>query len=211
MEDLLLKTGELFPRAASAPSGAGVCAWAAGTVSRKKCLVAGRVRRGPVTVGAAPFAGPLAPGRRGGAGLHAPIANSGDLEPSWGTHPWRAWEAIKLAKSACGLADFGVCSCHGWYRHIARAKAGRRGSLPSRTRRPGAGRAAPSRRSTSARRRHSPPTTQGDKADPTESPLPSSPRLPRTTPAALDYSHRTDPRLKGLWGKRPAHPAARPD
>jgi SRSO17 transposase len=31
---------------------------------------------------------------------------------------WRVEEAIKLAKSACGLADYEVRSWHGWYRHI---------------------------------------------------------------------------------------------
>ncbi|WP_258017431.1 IS701 family transposase [Streptomyces noursei] len=31
---------------------------------------------------------------------------------------WRVEEAIKLAKSACGLADYEVRSFHGWYRHI---------------------------------------------------------------------------------------------
>ena len=30
-------------------------------------------------------------------------------------------DAIKLAKSACGLADYEVRSYHGWYRHITLA------------------------------------------------------------------------------------------
>ena len=34
---------------------------------------------------------------------------------------WRAEDAIKLAKSACGLADYEVRSYHGWYRHITLA------------------------------------------------------------------------------------------
>ena len=34
---------------------------------------------------------------------------------------WRAGDAIKLAKSACGLADYEVRSYHGWYRHITLA------------------------------------------------------------------------------------------
>ncbi|MEW2484740.1 IS701 family transposase [Streptomyces sp. NPDC048411] len=35
---------------------------------------------------------------------------------------WRVEEAIKLAKSACGLADYEVRSFHGWYRHITLAQ-----------------------------------------------------------------------------------------
>ncbi|MEU1599909.1 IS701 family transposase [Streptomyces sp. NPDC005708] len=35
---------------------------------------------------------------------------------------WRVEEAIKLAKSACGLADYEVRSYHGWYRHITLAQ-----------------------------------------------------------------------------------------
>ena len=35
---------------------------------------------------------------------------------------WRVEEAIKLAKSACGMADYGVRSYHGWYRHITLAQ-----------------------------------------------------------------------------------------
>ncbi|MFF2464781.1 hypothetical protein [Streptomyces mirabilis] len=31
-------------------------------------------------------------------------------------------EAIKLAKSACGLADYEVRSFHGWYRHQSLAQ-----------------------------------------------------------------------------------------
>ncbi|MEU1600819.1 hypothetical protein ABZ468_50910 [Streptomyces sp. NPDC005708] len=31
---------------------------------------------------------------------------------------WRVEEAIKLAKSAAGMADYEVRSFHGWYRHI---------------------------------------------------------------------------------------------
>jgi SRSO17 transposase len=34
---------------------------------------------------------------------------------------WRVEDAIKLAKSACGLADYEVRSYHGWYRHITLA------------------------------------------------------------------------------------------
>jgi SRSO17 transposase len=34
---------------------------------------------------------------------------------------WRVEEAIRLAKSACGLADYEVRSYHGWYRHITLA------------------------------------------------------------------------------------------
>jgi SRSO17 transposase len=34
---------------------------------------------------------------------------------------WRVEEAIKLAKRACGLADYEVRSYHGWYRHITLA------------------------------------------------------------------------------------------
>src|ERR1700732_2848500 len=33
----------------------------------------------------------------------------------------RVEDAIKLAKSACGLADYEVRSYHGWYRHITLA------------------------------------------------------------------------------------------
>jgi hypothetical protein len=39
---------------------------------------------------------------------------------------------------------------------------------------------------------------------------PSSPPLHHTAPATLDYSHPADLRLKGLWGKRPAHSATGP-
>ncbi|WP_155361810.1 IS701 family transposase [Acrocarpospora macrocephala] len=35
---------------------------------------------------------------------------------------WRVEEAIKLGKSACGLADYEVRSYHGWYRHITLAQ-----------------------------------------------------------------------------------------
>ncbi len=99
----------------------GVCG-AAGTDVAEEYLAAGRVRRGRMAVEAA-SAGPLALGRRGGVGLHLSIiANSSDFEPSWGSHPWRTEEAIKLAKSACGLADYEVRSCHGWYRHIILAQ-----------------------------------------------------------------------------------------
>ncbi|MEO3862900.1 hypothetical protein [Acrocarpospora sp. B8E8] len=35
---------------------------------------------------------------------------------------WRVEEAIKLGKSACGLADYEVRSHHGWYRHITLAQ-----------------------------------------------------------------------------------------
>ena len=35
---------------------------------------------------------------------------------------WRVEEAIKLAKSAAGMADYEVRSCHGWYRHITLAQ-----------------------------------------------------------------------------------------
>lgn len=35
---------------------------------------------------------------------------------------WRAEEAIKLAKSAAGMADYEVRSFHGWYRHITLAQ-----------------------------------------------------------------------------------------
>jgi SRSO17 transposase len=35
---------------------------------------------------------------------------------------WRVEEAIKLAKSACGMADYEVRSHHGWYRHITLAQ-----------------------------------------------------------------------------------------
>jgi SRSO17 transposase len=35
---------------------------------------------------------------------------------------WRVEEAIKLAKSACGLADYEVRSFHGWYRHVTLAQ-----------------------------------------------------------------------------------------
>ncbi|GAA1008726.1 hypothetical protein Aple_063210 [Acrocarpospora pleiomorpha] len=35
---------------------------------------------------------------------------------------WRVEEAIKLGKSACGLADYEVRSWHGWYRHITLAQ-----------------------------------------------------------------------------------------
>jgi len=35
---------------------------------------------------------------------------------------WRVEEAIKLAKSACGMADYEVRSWHGWYRHITLAQ-----------------------------------------------------------------------------------------
>jgi SRSO17 transposase len=35
---------------------------------------------------------------------------------------WRVEEAIKLAKSACGLADYEVRSSHGWHRHITLAQ-----------------------------------------------------------------------------------------
>lgn len=35
---------------------------------------------------------------------------------------WRVEEAIKLAKSACGMADYEVRSFHGWYRHITLAQ-----------------------------------------------------------------------------------------
>lgn len=80
---------------------------------------------------------------------------------------WRVEEAIKLAKSACGLADYEVRSFHGWYRHITLAQLAAAflavqdaASLRERD---------PSPRSTSVRRRHSPPTTQGDEADPTGS------------------------------------------
>ncbi|MFI6056174.1 IS701 family transposase [Streptomyces violascens] len=31
---------------------------------------------------------------------------------------WRVEEAIKLAKSVCGMADYEVRSYHGWYRHL---------------------------------------------------------------------------------------------
>jgi hypothetical protein len=31
---------------------------------------------------------------------------------------WRVEEAIKLAKSACGMAYYEVRSWHGWYRHL---------------------------------------------------------------------------------------------
>ena len=34
---------------------------------------------------------------------------------------WRAEDAVKLAESACGLADYEVRSYHGWYRHITLA------------------------------------------------------------------------------------------
>ncbi|HEX2185476.1 MAG TPA: IS701 family transposase [Chloroflexota bacterium] len=34
---------------------------------------------------------------------------------------WRVEEAIKLGKTACGLADYEVRSYHGWYRHITLA------------------------------------------------------------------------------------------
>jgi SRSO17 transposase len=34
---------------------------------------------------------------------------------------WRVEEAIRLAKSACRLADYEVRSYHGWYRHITLA------------------------------------------------------------------------------------------
>jgi SRSO17 transposase len=34
---------------------------------------------------------------------------------------WRVEDSIKLAKSACGLADYEVRSYHGWYRHITLA------------------------------------------------------------------------------------------
>jgi len=37
-------------------------------------------------------------------------------------HQWRTEEAIKLAKSACGMADYEVRSWHGWYRHITLAQ-----------------------------------------------------------------------------------------
>jgi SRSO17 transposase len=36
---------------------------------------------------------------------------------------WRVEEAIRLAKSTCGLADYEVRSWHGWYRHITLAQA----------------------------------------------------------------------------------------
>ena len=35
---------------------------------------------------------------------------------------WRVEEAIKLAKSACGMADYEVRSFHGWYRHVTLAQ-----------------------------------------------------------------------------------------
>jgi hypothetical protein len=35
---------------------------------------------------------------------------------------WRVEEAIKLAKSAAGMADYEVRSFHGWYRHITLAQ-----------------------------------------------------------------------------------------
>jgi SRSO17 transposase len=35
---------------------------------------------------------------------------------------WRVEDAIKLAKSACGMADYEVRSYHGWYRHITLAQ-----------------------------------------------------------------------------------------
>jgi len=38
-----------------------------------------------------------------------------------GAH-WRVEEAIKLAKSAAGMADYEVRSFHGWYRHITLAQ-----------------------------------------------------------------------------------------
>jgi SRSO17 transposase len=35
---------------------------------------------------------------------------------------WRVKDAIKLAKSAAGMADYEVRSFHGWYRHITLAQ-----------------------------------------------------------------------------------------
>jgi SRSO17 transposase len=35
---------------------------------------------------------------------------------------WRVEDAIKLAKSAAGMADYEVRSFHGWYRHITLAQ-----------------------------------------------------------------------------------------
>lgn len=35
---------------------------------------------------------------------------------------WRVEEAIKLAKSAAGMADYEVRHFHGWYRHISLAQ-----------------------------------------------------------------------------------------
>ncbi|WP_319597491.1 hypothetical protein [Streptomyces sp. ID01-9D] len=59
---------------------------------------------------------------------------------------WRVEEAIKLAKSACGLADYEVRSFHRWHRHITLTQLAAAFLAPSSTRRPCAS-GAPSPRS----------------------------------------------------------------